>query len=194
MNRSTESFILGAFAEYYNDLLQHMSDKLTHQLLAESTVPDEDTVIYTILHTGLRIIGGKWRGRGAATLRARDIVNIDDDSVHFWVPRGPNKITDLVVNDPILAYSFSSLTAIKSDDDRLFRTTYANVLERFYTYEREINGTETFIPKDIRRFIATYTALNAMGRDWSDEYKFEPTNLLPHRRHRADVISGHEDQ
>ena len=204
-----EKSVLSAFGEYHVKLLERLSEKLSADLIDRFVggyrdVPeDEDIVIYTMMLTGMRIIGGKWRGRGVATLRAKDILTVESDSVHFWVPRGPNKVTDTVIEDSLLADLFGYLTSGQafgrvvtfrpSGENRLFRTTYAKVLERFYGYEKELNGTETFIPWDIRRLIATSTALHVMGRNWDDVYKFDADVILPKRWNREAVINGDED-
>ena len=194
----TERSVLAAFAEYHVKLLERLSDRLGAHMIDRfvgyTDVPeDEDMVIYTMVLTGMRIIGGRWGGRGVATLRAKDIVRIDGDGVHFWVPRGPNKVTDGVWEDSLLAELFEYLTSRATGEDRLFRTTNAKVLERFYGYEKELNGTETFIPWDIRRLIATSAALHVMGRNWEDAYKFDADVILPKRWNREAVINGDED-
>ena len=198
MSGQTESTVLGAFAEYHVKLLERLSDKLSANMIDRyfgyTDVPeDEDMVIYTMLVTGMRVIGGKWGGRGVATLRAKDILRIDGDGVHFWVPRGPNKVTDGAWEDSLLVVLFEYLTARATGEDRLFRTTNAKVLDRFYGYEKELNGTETFIPWDIRRLIATSAALHVMGRNWDDAYKFDADVILPKRWDREAVIHGDED-
>ena len=204
-----ERSVLAAFAEYHVKLLERLSDRLGAHMIDRfvggyTDVPeDEDIVIYTMVLTGMRIIGGKWGGRGVATLRAKDIVSVEGDAVHFWVPRGPNKVTDAVTEDSLLAELFEYLisgrcyglavTSRATGEDRLFRTTNAKVLERFYGYEKELNGTETFIPWDIRRLIATSVALHVMGRNWDDVYKFDADVILPKRWNREAVINGDED-
>jgi hypothetical protein len=67
------------------------------------------------------------------------------------------------------------------------------VLERSYGYEKELNGTETFISLDIRRLIATSVVLQAMGRNRDDVYKVDPDVILPKRWNREAVINGGED-
>jgi len=198
MNSQTEGLVLAAFSEYHEKLIEHLRNRLSPIMIDRffgwPEVPDdEDVVIYTILLTGMRIIGGKWGGRGVTTLRAMDIVSIEGDAVNFWVPRGPNKVTGGAWEDSLLALIFQYLTSRATGTDRLFRTTYAKVLERFYEFERELNGTETFIPKDIRRLIATAVALNVMGRNWDDVYKFDSDVILPKRWNREAVITGEED-
>jgi len=201
MFNQTERSVLAAFAEYHVNLLEHLHDRLSAHIIDRlaggwTDVPeDEDMVIYTMVLTGMRIIGGKWGGRGVATLRAKDIVSVDGDAVHFWVPRGPNKVTDGAWEDSLLAFLFEYLTlwGERGGEERLFRTTYAKVLERFYGYEKELNGTETFIPWDIRRLIATSAALGVMGRNWEDAYKFDADVILPKRWNREAVINGNED-
>ena len=196
---STESLVLAAFGEYHVKLLECLSDKLSVDMLDRflagyTDVPeDEDMVIYTMMLTGMRIIGGKWGGRGVATLRAKDILRIDGDGVHFWVPMGPNKVAAPVRDDSLLVELFDYLTSRAAGEDRLFRTTYAKVLERFYEYEKELNGTETFIPLDIRRLWATSAFLAAMGKNWEDAYKFDVDVILPKRWNREAVINGIED-
>ena len=199
MFNQTERSVLAAFAEYHVNLLEHLHDRLSAHIIDRlvggwTDVPeDEDMVIYTRVLTGMRIIGGKWGGRGVATLRAKDIVSVDGDAVHFWVPRGPNKVTDGAWEDSLLAFLFEYLISRARGEERLFRTTYAKVLERFYGYEKELNGTETFIPWDIRRLIATSAALGVMGRNWEDAYKFDADVILPKRWDRETVINGNED-
>ena len=90
-NGQTESLVLAAFGEYHVKLLERLSDSLGAHMIDRfvgyTDVPeDEDMVIYTMVLTGMRIIGGKWGGRGIATLRAKDIVSVEGDAVHFWVP------------------------------------------------------------------------------------------------------------
>ena len=197
MWNSTESLVLAAFGEYHVKLLECLNDKLSGNridLVLGTDVPeDEDIVIYTMMLTGLRIIGGKWGGRGVATLRAKDILKIDGDGVHFWVSMGPNKVAAPVRGDSLLVELFDYLTSRAAGEDRLFRTTYAKVLERFYEYEKELNGTETFIPLDIRRLWATSAALAAMGKNWDDSYRFDADAILPKRWNREAVINGVED-
>ena len=175
MFNQTESLVLAAFAEYHVKLLERLSGILSANIIDRcfgyTDVPeDEDVVIYTMLVTGMRVIGGKWGGRGVATLRAKDVLGIDGDGVHFWVPRGHNKVTGGAWEDSLLMELFDYLTARATGENRLFRTTNARVLDRFYGYEKELNGTETFIPWDIRRLIATSAALHTMGRNWDDAY------------------------
>jgi len=201
MSSQTEGLVLAAFGEYHVRLLEHLRSKLSSNMIDRfcgwTDVPDdEDVAIYVALLTGLRIIGGKWGGRGVATLRAVDIVSIEGNAVHFWVPRGPNNVTDVVREDSLLADLFNYLTHRKTGGDRLLRTTFAKVLDRFYGYEKELNGTETFIPLDIRRLWATSAALQVMGRNWDDVYKpylVDPDVVLPKRWTRKAVINGEED-